>query len=89
MASIGAAFVGAFIFRLWSINGERVEEEVVVGAERERKRKGAYFTENTMLRGSSVDKVLNQVLADSDAEGEYSPSDDGVQSSDRHTGRNE
>lgn len=59
-----------------------MEEEVVVGAERERKRKGAYFTENTMLRGSSVDKVLNQVLADSEAEGEYSPSDDGVQTSD-------
>lgn len=38
------------------------------------------FAENIMLRGLSVEKVLRQVLADSDSKEEYSPSDDDVQS---------
>lgn len=37
-------------------------------------RKSVNFTENTKLRGSFVDKVLCQVLADSNSKEEYFPS---------------
>lgn len=52
---------------------------VVVRTERDSK--DSDITENKMPRGLYIDKVLRQVLTDSDSEGECSPSDDDVQSS--------
>lgn len=42
----------------------------------DRERKTANFIENTMPGGLSADKILPQVLADSDSEKEYLPSYD-------------
>lgn len=55
------------------------EEVVVVAAEREIKT--VNFTETTLPRGFFVDKVLREVMSDSDSKDEFSHSDDDVHSS--------